>query len=147
MRKLFFLLILVVAGSTLYAQQEDVESTIRALEQKEVVAVLNKDTTALKQIWSSDFTVNSPLNNIQSGGKSTLDRPVIMGPGYLKFERNIEQILIRGDIVIAMGNELVVRKDKDGKEGETFKRRYTNIWMRQGSNWQLTARHANKICQ
>ena len=147
MKKFILLLILLIAGSALHAQQEEVESAIRALEQKEVKAVLAKDTTTLKKLWAADFTVNTPINSINAGGKSTLDRPVITRLAYQEFERNIERILVRGDMVITMGNEMVVRKAGDDQAGRTIKRRYTNIWMKQGKEWRLTARHANEICQ
>jgi ketosteroid isomerase-like protein len=147
MKKFPLLLILIIAGFRLYAQQEEVESTIRSLEQREVKAVLAKDTAALRKMWAADFTVNSPMNSIQAAGKNTLDRPVMTRMAYQEFERNIEQILVRGEMVITMGNERVVVKANDGQAGRTIKRRYTNIWMKQNNVWQLTARHANEICQ
>ena len=146
MKKLSTMLILIIAGFSLQAQTSSVEETIRALEQKADKAVLEKDTTTLKKIWSPDFTVNSPFNTIESGGSSTLDRPVITRMNYLKFERNIEKVLIKGHVVITMGNELVVQKGENGEAGRTIKRRYTNIWMKQNNQWQVIARHANEIC-
>jgi ketosteroid isomerase-like protein len=140
-------LILIIACFSVQAQTSSVEETIRALEQQADKAVLEKDTVTLKKIWSPDFTVNSPFNTIEAGGKSTLDRPVITKLNYLKFERNIEKVLVKGDAVITMGNELVVEKGRNGEAGRTIKRRFTNIWMKQNNQWQVVARHANEICQ
>lgn len=147
MKKLSILLILMIAGSYLRAQISSIEATIRALEQKAVKAVLEKDTTTLKKIWSPDFTVNSPFNSIEAGGKTTLDRPVMTQLDYLKFDRNVERVLIKGDVVISMGNELVEEKGINGEAGRTINRRYTNIWQKQNNQWQVIARHANEICQ
>ena len=147
MKKIMLLLVLTITCLSLQAQTSDVESTIKALEQKEVQAVLQKDTATLKKIWSNDFTVNSPMNTIQAAGKNTLDRPVMNKMSYLKFDRNIEKVLVKGDMVITMGSELVVRKGTNGEADATIRRRYTNIWMKQNNEWQLSARHANEICQ
>jgi len=147
MKTFSILLTLLIACFSLQAQTSSVEDTIRMLEQKADKAVVEKDTTTLKKIWSPDFTVNSPFNTIEPGGKSTVDRPVITRLSYLKFERNIEKVLIKGDVVITMGNELVVEKGQNGGTGRTIKRRYTNIWMKQNNEWQVIARHANMICQ
>ena len=137
---------LLVCSLSLRAQTSDIASTIKALEQKEVLAVLAKDTAALRQLWSPDFTVNTPFNTVVEGGKNTLDRPVITRLNYLRFERNTEKVLVKGDVVITMGNELVVEKGENGEAGRTIKRRYTNIWMKQNGVWQTIARHANEIC-
>jgi ketosteroid isomerase-like protein len=32
------------------------------------------------------------------------------------------------------------------RSGQTVKRRYTNIWMKQSAGWKLVARHANVVC-
>ena len=141
------LLLLIIISFSLQAQTSGIEATIRALEQKENKAVLEKDTNTLKKVWSPDFTVNSPFGSIEAGGQSTLDRPVITRLNYLNFERNIEKILVKGDIVITMGNERVVEKGQNGGAGRTIKRRYTNIWMKQNNEWQVIARHANVICE
>jgi ketosteroid isomerase-like protein len=147
MKQFILVAVLLLYGVSLCAQTSDIESTIKALEQQEVQAVLVKDTVSLKKIWSPDFTVNAPLNRVVEPGKNTLDRPVITTLNYLRFERNIEKILVKGDVVITMGNELVVIKGKDGESGRTIRRRYSNIWMRQNNEWMLIARHANEICQ
>lgn len=147
MKKFAILLALIISFFSLQAQQSNIESTIRALEQKEVKAALEKDTATLKKIWSPDYTVNSPFNSIEAGGKSTLDRPVIKRLSYLKFDRNIEKVLVKGDVVISMGNEFLVEKGQSGEAGRTIKRRFTNIWMKQNNEWQVIARHANEICQ
>ena len=34
-----------------------------------------------------------------------------------------------------------------GNAGAIIERRYTNIWMKNGNNWQIVARHANVICK
>lgn len=146
MKKPLLLLTLLLTCYSLQAQMTSTETTIRALEQKEVNAVVVKDTAALSKMWSKDFTVNNPFNKIVKAGKTTVDRPVINDLNYTSFERNIEHVMIKGDVAITMGNELVVEKGEGGKTGRTIKRRYTHIWMQEGNEWKMTARHANEIC-
>jgi ketosteroid isomerase-like protein len=145
MKKSIFAFILVLSCFVLNAQQNDLEKFIRDLEQKEVKAVLAKDTVLLKTMWSEDMTVNSPFNQIVKAGKTTVDRPVISRLNYASFQRNIEYVLIKGGIIITMGNELVVEKGDKGTPGRTIKRRYTNVWMNEDGKWKIIARHANEI--
>lgn len=127
-------------------QKNNTEATIRALEKKEAEAVLVKDTATLGKMWSKDFTVNNPFNKIAKPGKTIVDRPVINDLHYASFDRNIEHVLVKGNVAIVMGNEVVVEKGEKGKAGRTIKRRFTNIWIKEGDEWKQTARHANEIC-
>ena len=125
---------------------QDIETTIRALETREVQAILSKDSVTLLKLWDKNYTVNSPYNNIYAGGSSTLDRPVLKR-SRTSFTREIEKIIIRDSIVICMGNETVIPAEPNPHPGNIVKRRYTNIWMKQGIEWILIARHANVICE
>lgn len=148
MKKLILFSVLIITNSILIvsAQEEQdkkaIETEIRRLEQMEVQAVLKKDTVTLLKLWDKDFAVNAPDNKINFGGKSTLDRPVLKQP-RTSFTRDVEEVIIRGNIVITMGNETVVNPENQQK---TVKRRYTNFWMKQDGSWKLVARHANIIC-
>jgi hypothetical protein len=44
-----------------------------------------------------------------------------------------------------MGAETVRPIGKAPLAGQTVKRRFTNIWSREGGTWRLIARHANVI--
>ncbi len=68
---------------------------------------------------------------------------------YSTFERVIEQMQFQKDIVITMGHETFVSKNDipGAKAGQTYKRRFTNIWMKKKDKWQQIARHASIICQ
>lgn len=129
-----------------HAQDQNIESEIRKLEQTEVQAVLNKDAGRLKKLWDHDYIVNNPDNKIVFATANPTDRPV-MQRSRSSFTRDIEKILINGDIVISMGSETVVPSGDVANSGETVKRRYTNIWMKKDGSWKLVARHANVICK
>lgn len=146
MKKFFFVCPFIFMSISIYAQDASVEATVRALDIQNLQATLTKDTATLLKNWAADFTVNNPMNKIEKGGRNTLDRPVINQLEYASFVRNVEHVMVKGDVVLLMGNEVVVPKKADGTPGRTINRRFTNIWQKQGADWKLIARHANEIC-
>lgn len=135
-----------IAGTIqMQAQEKTVESEIRTLEQLEVKAIMDRDSVTLLKLWDKDYVVNAPDNKINFAGRNTLDRPVLRR-SRVSFTREVEEVIVRGDVVFAMGNETVVPAEKDTGVQQLVKRRYTNIWMRRDNNWKLVARHANIIC-
>lgn len=131
----------------LCAQSTHAEAEVRKVEESERQAVLKKDTILLAQIWDKGFMVNAPDNRVVLAGDNIAERPVIAQMSYSSFTREIEEILVKGDIVICMGNEVIVPAGDNPKAGQSVKRRYTNIWMKQNGVWKLVARHASQICQ
>jgi hypothetical protein len=146
MKKLPVVFLLFMYVSQVSAQDQAIEKEIRGLEKMEVAAILSKDSLTLLKLWDKDYTVNSPDNVIYSAGETTLDRPVLKRP-RTTFTRDTEKIMIQGNTVVSMGSETVVPAEGQPQSGQTIKRRYTNIWMKQDNQWKLVARHANIICQ
>ena len=124
-----------------------IETEIRALEEKERTAMLNHQTAVLQQLWAPDIMVNAPFNRVTLGSQEIID---LVGKGVIRLSsltRNIEQMMLKKDVVITMGSEEVVEVGDVPNAGQTVKRRYTNILLKQGGAWWLAARHANAICQ
>ena len=147
MKKLIIILVCVLQFQYLLAQEASAEADIRKLEEQERQAVLKKDTVALRKIWDRHLIVNAPSNRIVISETDAVARPVITQMSYASFTREIEQILVRGDVVFSMGSEIVVPAEGTPNAGRELKRRYTNIWMRQSGVWTLVARHASIICE
>ncbi len=146
MKKLIIITCLFFCGYNLFAQDKAIETEIRALEQNEVQAVLNKDTVTLRKLWDKDYIVNNPENKIVLAKANPVDRP-IMHNQRNSFTREVDKILVNGDIVISMGKETVTSMKESSQTKQIVERRYTNIWMKKDGLWKLVARHANKICQ
>ena len=146
MKKVIITSCLFFCGYYLFAQDKAIEIEIRSLEQNEVQAILNKDTVTLKKLWDKDYIVNNPENKIVLAKPNPVDRPVLQKQKN-SFTREVEKIIINGDIVISMGKETVVSMVESSKSEQTVERRYTNIWMKKDASWKLVARHANKICK
>ena len=123
-------------------QKAALEQEIRRLDLAHADAVLRGDLAAMDKLWTKDFKVNNPFNEIDKA-----DRIRTGAVTYSSFIREPESVLIHGDTVIVMGREIVVPKGDSPDAGKTINRRYTNIWMKRDGKWRLVARHASVICQ
>jgi ketosteroid isomerase-like protein len=123
-------------------QNAAIEQEIRKLELAHADAILRGDLVALDKLWTEDFIVNNPYNEIDKA-----DRIRTGAVTYSSFVRVPESVVIHGDTVIVMGREIVVPKGNSPDAGNTINRRYTNIWMKREAKWRLVARHASVICQ
>ena len=101
-------------------------------------------------MWSDQLVVNAPNNQVVIGKRAVLDDFVRTGIiNFSSFERKIEFIRIDGDFATTMGLETVqaiTDSPANGlKAGQSIRRRFTNIWKRDGDTWRLFIRHANVI--
>ena len=148
MKKLILLVVAVtiIAATPASAQSAKknaaIEQEIRKLDIAHADAVLRGDLVALDKLWTEDFRVNNPFNEIDRANRIRTGAVT-----YSSFVREPEAILIHGDTVIVMGGETVVPSGNSPDAGKTIKRRYTNIWMMREGKWRLVARHASVICQ
>lgn len=123
-------------------QQAAIEQEIKRLDLAHADAILRGDLAALDKLWTEDFKVNNPFNQIDRA-----DRIRTGAVTYSSFIREPETVLVHGDTVIVMGREIVVPKGDSPDAGKTINRRYTNIWMKRSGKWRLVARHASVICE
>lgn len=150
MRKFLFSLVIQSASLATTGQYiTKTESEIRNLEQTVVTAILNADTNTLKHVWSPEFLVNNPRNDISVNREAVLQVQKSGMIDYSTFERVIEKMQFHKKLVITMGHETFIsRNDIPGaRAGETYKRRFTNVWMKKKGRWQQISRHASIICQ
>ncbi len=123
----------------------ETEATIRSMEDQERLGVLKQDTAALRRIWSEQFTVNSPTNQIAPSAAIVMD---LMRKGFIhysSFERRIEHLRVDGNIAVVMGGETVQPIGNTPLAGQTVQRRFTHVWRRDSEGWHLVVRHANNI--
>ena len=124
------------------------EEAVRALDHQERVAALQRDVSALERLWSDDFVVNAPNNQVVVGRDAVLDTFVRAGViNFSSFERQIEFVRVDGSYVVLMGLETVVPVSSSPGAGlvagQAITRRFTNIWKNEGGAWRLAIRHAN----
>ena len=128
------------------------EELVRSLDDQERAAALNRDVPALERLWSEQFVVNAPNNQVVVGRQQNLDKFVRGGViNFSSFERTIEFMRVDGEFGVVMGLETVVpRTDAPSAgliAGQVIRRRFTNIWRKEGDTWRLYWRHANVITQ
>ena len=123
-------------------QKARIEQEIRKLDAAHADAILRGDLAALDKIWTTDFKVNNPFNEIDKA-----DRIRTGAVTYSSFVRVPESIQVFKDTVIVMGRETAVPGGISPDAGKTINRRYTNIYMKREGVWRLVARHASVICQ
>jgi hypothetical protein len=126
------------------------EERVRSLDDQERIATLKRDVPAMERLWSEQFTVNAPNNQVVVGKRAVLETFVRTGIiNFSRFERQIEFIRADGAFVIIMGLE-IVQPISDAPSaglvaGQAIRRRFTNIWKNEVGTWRLFARHANVI--
>ena len=124
------------------------DELVRSLDDQERAAALNRDVPALERLWSDEFVVNAPNNQVVVGRQQNLDKFVRGGViDFSSFERTIEFMRVDGNFGVLMGLETVVpRTDVPSAglvAGQIIRRRFTNIWKKEGDTWRLYWRHAN----
>ena len=147
MKKALFFFSLLMSIAFANAQNNaSIETLIKDLEQKSVKAILDSDTVTLKKMWAPEFMVNTPRNDVAENRDAVL---LIQKTGlinYSSFTRTIEKIQVQKDVVITMGYETFIPKDNLPQAGQTIKRRFLNVWMKQNGQWVHIARQASIIC-
>ncbi|RZL41603.1 MAG: nuclear transport factor 2 family protein [Pedobacter sp.] len=107
-------------------------------------AFQKKDTATLLKIFSPNFVVNAPTNKVTT--LPELMQMLRQGEvDVAQFERITESVTFINNIAISMGNETIRPAGKMPNAGKTVKRRYTNIWMKGETGWQLVARQSSII--
>lgn len=147
---LSFLVLLSVGmwTGTLAQGRTSDEETVRLIDDQERIAALKRDVPALERLWSDQFTVNAPNNQVVIGKRAVLETFVHRGIiNFSSFERQVEFIRVAGDFAFIMGAETVRPIGDAPVAGQAVHRRFTNIWKKEVGTWRLFARHANVIPQ
>jgi ketosteroid isomerase-like protein len=144
---LMLLLTCVTTHARAQAARRDslAEERIRALDNEERLAALNQNYTALERLWSEHFIVNAPSNHILPNRNAVLDWFRKGMTTRSSYDRRIEHLRVDGDIAIVMGEETLTPTANAPHAGQVVRRRFTNIWKKEGDAWRLWARHANVI--
>lgn len=122
-------------------------TTVRSLDDQERTAALQHDGRALERLWSDNLVVNAPRNEVVVGKRAVLD--IVLRNRLASFERRVEYMRVDGDLAVIMGSE-TVRSLADVpaaglRDGQVTRRRFTNIWKREGGSWRLGIRHAHVV--
>ena len=137
-----------VFASRLTAQIDNttIREEIGKLELAHANAIFHGDKAALDSLMDDNITINHPTNRIVRGKKELLSLVQQGVIRYTSFERHPETFLFFKDMVVVMGDEIVVPSKGAPNAGTALHRRYTDVWMKRDGKWRLTVRHANNVC-
>ena len=138
---------ILIVGQTKSQPESKLEATLRKLDLEAALAIQEKDEARIARFFTKESVTNNPRNGLTLGSAGVIEAARTGVINYLSLDRKIESVQILGNTAILMGSETVVMRANDNGPGETIRRRYTNIWMKTGKNWQIVARHANIICR
>lgn len=149
--KVIFIFLLSVSFCSISIPQESnsfdrktIIKQIKQLEDAEVKAILEGDTISLSKMWAEDVHVNNP-SNIVVNRAQVFDRIKSTFIKYSLYTREQEYYGVYDDVVIVMGNEVVIPSGVNPDKGKILKRRYTSVYKKFEYSWKLIARHANII--
>ena len=139
-----FLLLFLLPFNAFCQVTETPAQKIARLEDMERAAVISGDTATLFRLWADVYVVNNPNNTVLTVGQI---KGLIRGGGMdsTAFTRNIEKMVFTKGIAIVMGHEIAAPKNKNDNGGKTTTRRFTDIWTKSDTTWQLSARQSTII--
>ena len=147
MQRLICLLLVFGFVTAVAGQDQRLETEIRRLDVAAAEAIQKKDEKLIARFFTADSVTNNPRNGLTRGSAGIIDAARTNIINYYSFDRVIESVQLLKGAAVVMGNETLVMRSANGGRGETIRRRYTNVWMKTGKDWQIVARHANIICR
>jgi ketosteroid isomerase-like protein len=124
-----------------------VEQTIRALEEDLTQTEMRVDVEALDRIYADDIMVTAPIG-------ICVDKPAVMHEVREAAGKATVERYDKADLKVrAYGDEAAVtsyRIDARAKfEGTDIIARFciTNVWIKRGGSWQIVARHTANLDQ
>lgn len=109
-----------------------IERIIVDLESRECKALLKRDTVALRDLWTRDFTLNENLDKVIYE-KSNL-------PYYIAIARMIEKLNVAGNLAFTSGYEVVQQLSAHGKLEEPVKQSFFHTWTNRNGVWKLSTK-------
>jgi len=134
------LLVALLLGACATSPQT-VEQQIRELEQTQARAAVAGERATLEKIFAAEFRLINP-----SGAVASREELLTMlgsgKPPYRAATYVTDKVLVYGDrAAVATGTESV----EYASTGEHQQRRVTQVWQRNGADWQLILRQATLV--
>jgi hypothetical protein len=142
----------VLAVASAFAQAEDKPWDKDPVVQ-EVLAQRNRDIAALTaggtgvgaEGYSTTFVANTPSNGVVTG-EQMRSLFAAGNVSYDSIEQSIEYAAPHGpDLVVIMGEEVVVPSAGLQNAGKRVHRRFTDVFRKENGAWRHDIRHANVI--
>jgi hypothetical protein len=142
------LLTLAATSVGLAANPWDDDPAVREvleLRRQGIVAMTSVGPSAASERYSSTFVANTP-GNVVVTGPEMLERFARGSVSYSFVEQRLDYAGSHGpDIVVLMGEEIVVPGPSARDTGKRIHRRFTDVFRKENGEWRHDLRHANVI--
>jgi hypothetical protein len=139
---------LVAAGTATAAEPWDGDPAVQEvleLRRQGIAAMTSGGATAATERYSSTFVANTPGNGVVTG-KEMADLFARGAVTYQSVEQRLDYAGSHGaDIVVLMGEEIVVPGPNARDAGKRIRRRFTDVFRKENGEWRHDLRHANVI--
>jgi len=114
------------------------------LRAKGIAAITSTGPTADSEHYSSTFVANTPANSIVTGPQ--MIKNFSAGFSYKAVEQHLDYAGSHGpDMVVLMGEEVVVPGVGSPNAGKRIHRRFTDVFRKENGEWRYDLRHAHVI--
>jgi hypothetical protein len=118
---------------------------VLAQRQRGIEAMMAGTMSADTERYSTTFVANTPSNSVVPGERM-LELFASGTVRYAHVEQHIEYAGSHGpDMVVLMGEEVVVPGEGAANAGKRIHRRFTDVFRRENGEWRHDLRHANVI--
>jgi hypothetical protein len=146
------LMLAASAGAAWKADSAEVAAAVRDSRVAGALAAMDRidraavedDRAAFAALLADDLAVNNPQNGVSVRG-ATGQRSAAGQISYTRYDRIIQYAGLRGDMVVLMGEEIVVPRGEGPASAQEVHRRFTDIWKPVAGGWKLTVRQATII--
>jgi hypothetical protein len=134
----------VLAADEPWANDPAVQQVLE-LRRQGIEAMTSTGPTAGSERYSSTFVANTPGNSVVKG-EQMLQQFARGAVSYASVEQKIEYAGSHGpDIVVLMGEEVVVPGAGAPNAGKHIRRRFTDVFRKENGEWRHDLRHANVV--
>ena len=131
----------VAASSARAADPKEAETQLRALEERRLAALKDRDGAALQSLLADDYLHVHSTGRVDDRAafiKGTLERP-------RRSERGPLSIRIYGDLAVINGEQTNRSVNADGSRGTASKFMVTQVAHRVKNTWRLVSMHVTPI--
>ena len=133
-----------VNGAEPWANDAAVQEVLE-LRRQGIAAMTSVGASAATERYSSTFVANTPGNAVVTG-EQMLRQFARGAVSYASVEQHLEYAGSHGpDLVVLMGEEVVVPGPGGANAGKRIHRRFTDVFRRENGEWRHDLRHANVI--
>ncbi len=133
-----------ITGEGPWADDPAVQAVL-ALRRAGIEAMMAGTMSAETERYSTTFVANTPNGGVVTG-EAMLRLFSTGGIRYTHVEQRVDYAGSHGpDVVVIMGEEIIVPGEGMANAGQRVRRRFTDVFRRENGEWRHDLRHANVL--